>query len=166
MPQFEVSTFPSQIFWLGIVFSLLYIFVSMVISPSVSKAISARSLFIKSNIEEAEKINTKIIEIKKNKEADLQQIGATIKQEESVLLQGIEESFNQNMQKMLAEFANDRKKAMIEFDQDSQKFKSQAMNAEIDVASLIIEKITNKQPDADLLLAIANKTNTKIHQQN
>ncbi len=42
MPQLDVETFPSQMFWLAVTFILLYLLMSRVGLPRLSAAIEAR----------------------------------------------------------------------------------------------------------------------------
>ena len=42
MPQLEISTFPSQIFWLVVSFLILYIIMAKVIVPRISSVIKNR----------------------------------------------------------------------------------------------------------------------------
>ena len=53
MPQFKTNTFPSQIFWLVITFSALYIFISLVILPRIRSNIRLRKNKISNNLERA-----------------------------------------------------------------------------------------------------------------
>ncbi len=50
MPQLEISTFPSQIFWLVVSFLILYIIMAKVIVPRISSVIKNRENEIKNNI--------------------------------------------------------------------------------------------------------------------
>tara|TARA_X000000950_G_scaffold276916_1_gene365553 strand:- start:688 stop:1257 length:570 start_codon:yes stop_codon:yes gene_type:complete len=53
MPQFEANTFASQIFWLIITFSALYIFISFVVLPRIRSNIRLRKNKISNNLERA-----------------------------------------------------------------------------------------------------------------
>ncbi len=71
MPQFDSTTFISQIFWLILCFIALYSFIDLVIVPRISKIIEERDDIIQGNRIEAVKlqeevsaINDKINEVK------------------------------------------------------------------------------------------------------
>ena len=51
MPQFEANTFASQIFWLIITFSALYIFISIVVLPRIRSNIRLRKNKISNDLE-------------------------------------------------------------------------------------------------------------------
>ncbi|HKF70930.1 MAG TPA: F0F1 ATP synthase subunit B' [Stellaceae bacterium] len=53
MPQLDLSTFPSQIFWLAVIFVLLYLLMARVALPRVSAMIDARKARIDGDLERA-----------------------------------------------------------------------------------------------------------------
>lgn len=53
MPQLDLSTFPSQLFWLAVIFVLLYLLMSRVALPRVSAMIVARRARIDGDLERA-----------------------------------------------------------------------------------------------------------------
>jgi len=53
MPQLDFSTFPSQVFWLAVIFVLLYLLMSKVALPRVSAMIDARKARIEGDLERA-----------------------------------------------------------------------------------------------------------------
>lgn len=57
MPQFDVSTFPSQIFWLVVSFALLYVLMSWLVLPRIGRTIEAREAKIQSDLDAAQKAN-------------------------------------------------------------------------------------------------------------
>ena len=81
MPQLEITTYPSQIFWLVISFLLLYLIMSRIIIPRISSVIKSRETEIKNNIhiseqmyKDTEIINDEYEETKKNIENEARQI--------------------------------------------------------------------------------------------
>ena len=54
MPQFDVSSFSSQLFWLAIVFAILYFIVSKFIAPKAESILTARNRYIEDDINYAE----------------------------------------------------------------------------------------------------------------
>ena len=55
MPQLNPEYWISQIFWLIIVFSCLYIFLSQIILPKISQNLELRKSKVLENLEQAEK---------------------------------------------------------------------------------------------------------------
>ena len=56
MPQLDVSTFPSQIFWLIICFSILYYLLSRRALPRVSEILEARQDRIAADLDQAQRL--------------------------------------------------------------------------------------------------------------
>jgi F-type H+-transporting ATPase subunit b len=57
LPQLDVSLFPSQIFWLAIFFTLLYLLLDRALLPKLSGVIETREKRIKDDIDAAAKAN-------------------------------------------------------------------------------------------------------------
>ncbi|HKX09719.1 MAG TPA: F0F1 ATP synthase subunit B' [Stellaceae bacterium] len=53
MPQLDFSTFPSQVFWLAVIFLLLYLLMARVGLPRVASMIDARKARIEGDLERA-----------------------------------------------------------------------------------------------------------------
>jgi len=56
MPQFDASTFPSQLIWLAIFFVLLYVVLSRVALPRISSVLEERQRRIGGDLEKAESL--------------------------------------------------------------------------------------------------------------
>jgi F-type H+-transporting ATPase subunit b len=55
LPQMDVATFPSQLFWLAITFGFLFVVLWRIVMPRLNHAIGARSAKISGDLAEAEK---------------------------------------------------------------------------------------------------------------
>ena len=54
MPQFDTSTFASQIFWLAVTFIALYLVMWRVVAPRIAEVLESRRRRIEVNLEKAE----------------------------------------------------------------------------------------------------------------
>jgi len=63
LPQMDISTFPSQIFWLVVTFSILYMFMWKFVIPKLRITIEERRDKISNDINEAEKLKSESEEI-------------------------------------------------------------------------------------------------------
>ena len=63
LPQMDISTFPSQIFWLIVTFSILYVFMWKFVIPKLRIIIEERRDKISNDINEAEKLKSEAEEI-------------------------------------------------------------------------------------------------------
>jgi F-type H+-transporting ATPase subunit b len=73
MPQFDLATFPSQIFWLCIIFFVQYLITAKVIVPGFKKIYSTRKDYINEQVQFAQKTAADAEKIKNDYEAKLEQ---------------------------------------------------------------------------------------------
>ncbi len=57
MPQFDLSSFPSQIFWLVVSFAVLYFLMATLVLPRIGKIVEGREGKIQSDLDAAQKAN-------------------------------------------------------------------------------------------------------------
>lgn len=57
MPQFDVTSFPTQIFWLVVSFALLYVLMAGLVLPRIGHTIEAREGKIQADLDAAQKAN-------------------------------------------------------------------------------------------------------------
>ncbi len=72
LPQLDLSWFPSQIFWLGIAFTVLYIAFASKIIPAISANLENRDQIIHNDLETAEKLTEEAAEFQSSYELSLQ----------------------------------------------------------------------------------------------
>jgi len=65
LPQMDIATFPSQLFWLVITFSLLYLFMWKFVIPRLGATIEERRDKISNDINDADNLNTEATDILK-----------------------------------------------------------------------------------------------------
>lgn len=71
LPQLDISTYPSQIFWLVITFAVLYLFFKNKTLPEISSTLENRREYIQSDLETAEKLKAEAEEVQRNYESKL-----------------------------------------------------------------------------------------------
>lgn len=59
LPQFDVTTFPSQMFWLAVLMIVVYTVVSRVVFPQIGDTVSSRENHINAMLQEAGTLNEK-----------------------------------------------------------------------------------------------------------
>lgn len=71
LPQFDPTWFPSQVFWLAVMFVLLYVFFANKTLPTLSSTIETRRRQIESDMEEAQKLSSEAQLVQTNYELSL-----------------------------------------------------------------------------------------------
>ena len=145
MPQLEISTYPSQIFWLVVSFLLLYLIMSRIIIPRISSVIKSRENEIKNNIhiseqmyKDTEIINNEYEETKKNIEDEARGIinhlkeitNKKINKSTELLKKRLEQKLEKNEQEII----NKKKKALKEINKIS-----------LTLSDEILKKLSNKK---------------------
>lgn len=71
MPQLEVETFPSLIFWLALSFAGLYLGLHYYVVPKISTILDLRSKKVEEYLQQAEKFQVEALDLQKLKEQKL-----------------------------------------------------------------------------------------------
>lgn len=83
MPQLDISSFFSQIFWLIITFSLLFVIVRNFIVPNMERILISRSSYIDSLLEQARQISAEAAQVEREAEAELEKAKMDLKLSEN-----------------------------------------------------------------------------------
>lgn len=151
MPQFDVSTFYSQIFWLILVFSFLYIVVLCFISPVTEQIFEKRKIVISSMVLEAEQLAVSTEALKKEYSISYQHILNVAEEIKKVAINNLNNSFVNKNKNLLAELDKRREISSSEIELKLQDFIKDQSQSCIDLADFIIQNITNKKSDMSLL---------------
>lgn len=73
LPQLDVSTYPSQLFWLFVTFAILYVIFSMKTLPEISSTLEGRQEHIKSELDQAERSKAQAESAQRAYEGNLEQ---------------------------------------------------------------------------------------------
>ena len=138
MPQLEIATYPSQIFWLVVSFLILYLIMSRIIIPKISSVIKSRESEIKNNIhiseqmyKDTEIINNEYEEIKKNIEEEARGIINYLKETTNKKItknnELLQKRLEQKLEKNEKEIINKKKKALKEINKISLAFSEEIL---------------------------------------
>ena len=142
MPQFDTSTFASQIFWLFICFGILFLFLQYVIVPKITKAISERNIKIQEQITIAKLNALKIEELENQHKIEMLRIKEVVA---DLLITGkseINKSFNHNV--TLLKTSISEKYKMAESELLNEKSIVNIDEAAIKVANILLKKLSDK----------------------
>lgn len=158
MPQFDVSSFSSQLFWLVVVFAFLYFLVSKFIAPKAESILTARNRCLEENIHHAEEYNNKAKLLDTSRLESLAEVNARVEDIQKQATEMLETHFNKQKDELAAILDRKRKKALSDINNYVDKFHSDEPESCISLAAFIIQKITDKPADLKLLEKIHRKT--------
>jgi F-type H+-transporting ATPase subunit b len=126
MPQFDPSTYASQLFWLIITFGLLVVFMRAFFMPRLMKILDARDQFVRSHKEEAQKLLEQTRELEQKIEQKLKNsqdyvrhlIESTVKEQENSrerLLESINHESTENVKELMSMIARQRENSLETF---------------------------------------------------
>ena len=157
MPQLEITTYPSQIFWLAVSFLILYLIMSRFIIPKISSVIKSRESEIKNNIHISEQmyrdteiINNEYEEIKKEIEGEARGIINYLKETTNKKITKntdlLKKRLEQKLEKNEQEIINKKKKALKEINKIS-----------LNLSEEILKKLSNKKRKKETLKDLIKK---------
>jgi F-type H+-transporting ATPase subunit b len=143
MPQFDFTTFSSQIFWFALCFITLYLAASRLILPRITAIIAARAKIVDANKSLAHKLDSQI--------NDLTSKTADLRQESSVSYQNkIEETLKKSakerdktIEDLKEKIEEMNKKSRNELKEFLENSKTQSLAAINDLVQKIKTKILN-----------------------
>lgn len=151
MPQLDITTYSSQIFWLILTLFLLYIFIEKIICPKAEEIIKNRSEFIENNLLKAEDIKTKAIALEKIYNQQMNEIKDQIKDLQNSALDKVNDMLEENKKKLYLII----KEIEAETEENLKKLSSEVNNIEgeisVKLAKLIIHKMIDIPVDEEYL---------------
>jgi len=152
MPQLEITTYPSQIFWLVVSFLILYLIMSRFIIPKISSVIKNRESEIKNNIhiseqmyKDTEIINDEYEEIKKKIEGEARGIINYLKETTNKKItkntELLKKRLEQKLEKNEQEIINKKKKALKEINKIS-----------LNLSEEILKKLSNENRELKTII--------------
>ena len=143
MPQLEITTYPSQIFWLVVSFLTLYLIMSRIIIPKISSVIKNRESQIKNNIhiseqlyKDTEIINDELEKVRKDTETEAKEIINNLKETTN---KKISENYELLKKKLEKKLEKDEQKILL----IKKKALKEINKISLNLSEEIIRKISN-----------------------
>lgn len=154
MPQFDVSSFSSQLFWLAIVFTVLYFIVSKFIAPKAESILIARNCCIEDDINYAEvyKKEAKMLDMEKHEK--LTEVNIRVEEMRQQAIKLLESHFIKQKEDISKTLDYKKEISSDEIAKYVNKFREDEPDARLRFAAFIIEKITDKPTDIKRLREI------------
>ena len=156
LPQMDITTFPSQLFWLVITFAILYIFMWRVVIPKLSNTIEERKDKISNDINEAEKFNSEATSILEKYEEQMSlasQSASDIISESKSKMNEYFENLKLENEKKIAEMIRNSQEMIKLREKDSI---NEVRNATLETVKEIAIKYLDKIPNDDQILKKLN----------
>ena len=149
LPQMDISTFPSQIFWLIVTFSILYIFMWKFVIPKLRITIEERRDKISNDINEAEKLKSEAEEILNKYESkisssnqDAQKIIVEAKSQSDEYIDKVKKENEAKINTMIEE-------SNVRIAEQEKKSRSEIEKATLETIKSISAKFIDKIPSDD-----------------
>ncbi len=164
MPQLDPTWFASQLFWLFVSFTLLYIVLSRVILPPLQNVIATRNNTIENDLVMAQDLKAKAEESKIAYENTLiksRQSAQSLINDAEIVAKSRAEEATKALDQQIAVQSAKASTALIE---QKKKFMDELMPATLEFSSMIVEKLTGHAPSKEQVKEAIN--NAKTAQQN
>jgi F-type H+-transporting ATPase subunit b len=139
-PQLKPESFPSQIFWLVISFTLLYILMSKVALPGVAQVIETRAAQQEGNLSQAASMQQEAEGVKTAYEASVAKARASAQE----VIAAAEQEISERAQAENAKFGEHARKRVATAEQAIEKAKAEALSSIADVSAEISAEIVGK----------------------
>ncbi len=157
-PQMDFTTYPSQMFWLAVMFTAMYLLMSKVALPSVEKVKLARKSIQDTDLDKAEKLNNKADGLKSEYEQEMDEARKKSSETISVAEEAISDKINKAQEKMLKKTSERFEKALIEIakiqEETLQSIEDISADISIEISKQVAEIITNNADAKKVVTAI------------
>ncbi|AFB25652.1 MULTISPECIES: F0F1 ATP synthase subunit B' [spotted fever group] len=157
MPQFDIATYYSQIFWLIVTFGLLYIFVYKFITPKAEEIFNNRQTNIQDNITQADTLTIEVEKLNKYYNEEIDKTNAEIDRLKKEKIDSLESEFLIKKKNLEQDLKNAINQNIEDINLAAKQFRTNKSAAIIKLAVNIIEKIVDTKADMNLLQNIKVK---------
>ena len=161
MPQLDTEFWVSQIFWLAITFSILFILLSRLILPKISANLETRKSLILENISTAEKkreeSESKIKEYNEIIEKSKGEAKSLVNQVKERLIKDI----NLKKEALEKDLSNEIQRAEIEIQEFRDKAPEKINKIAVDTSTDLLQRLMNADVNSSSISAIVNDLSSK-----
>lgn len=143
MPQFDFSTYFSQIFWFVICFSSLYFFVTNIIIPRIRDVISSRNSTINSDVLSSKNLEKEIERIRQESQKAILEAQNKYKEEIELAVKNAAQNKEQSLQKFKNEYLQAIEKSKIEIEKMQKNSQEKSVKIVEDLTKIMENKLFN-----------------------
>ena len=160
MPQFNVKTFPSQLFWLVASFLVLYFFITFLVLPRIRENIRLRKNKISNNLERAESIKVEIEKMISQSDLKVEEAKNHVQKIIKDSLLRSDKEFNNQMDTIKKQIANKQLVAEKKIADYKKNIESNLSKSAISLSAVILSKLNYKNSSPKEIEEILVKFNT------
>ncbi len=149
MPQLDTTTFPSQLFWLGICFLALYLILSFIAVPKITHVIEAREETITAQINKASTYREQAEELLADYEKTLAQARETAHQRARSIASSVAGEIGNKQKDFSDKLKNRRHLAEQDLYRSRLEANKEIKSIAIEVASAVLTKLTGQSYSPD-----------------
>ena len=146
MPQFDPSTFPSQVFWLIITFGAMYYIMANRVLPRIAEVLEERSQRLTGDLEKAEALRREAQLVIAAYEEALTNARSEAAAVVAQATQEIAEASSKRQEAFAAELASRTEEAESRIDQAKQAAKAQVRDIAIEATIELTARLTGTAP--------------------
>jgi F-type H+-transporting ATPase subunit b len=162
LPQLDVTSFPSQLFWLAVTFVVLYLVMARSIVPNIHTVLETRRLRIANDLDTAAKMKADASAAKETYESGLQ----NARNQSQTMLAEVTSTIKRNADEKSRELETMLAAKMTEAEKQISKATETAMSNLVPVASevssMILETLMHKKVDASAVSAAVQKLSKEV----
>ncbi len=151
MPQLYVTFYCSQVFWLLAIFSCLYLIVHKFIVPLTQKILENRQSYINTTLSSAEVLRKKANDLQKQYADQLKEISNIVENIKKEAKDTMETSLSSQKIQLYNELKIQIENNRHDIETINKLFWVDASDSCINLAKVLIQKITNQEVDLELL---------------
>lgn len=128
--------------------------VSKFIAPKAESILITRNRFLESNINEAESYNQKASKLRKEVDTKLAEVNRTVEEMHKKAAKELDSTYEYHKKELALELEAKTQVALSKIEEMTVTFQKQQVRPRVELASYIIEKITDKPANMELLQKI------------
>ncbi len=148
MPQLDPTWFVSQLFWLAVTFSLLWLLLAKAVLPPLLRVIEQREALKKSDLQRAEELKNQAEHARERYERTLADARLRSQQVFADAQMSIKQRIDNANAEMDRAMAEKLKQASASIHAQQQEIFSQMMRDGVGLVTEMVEKFTHQKPDA------------------
>lgn len=161
LPQLNVSSYPSQVFWLAVAFTVLYVLMSKVALPRVAAVLETRRTQKDGDLDQASRMNDEAETIKTAYEKSL----AKAQQSAAEVRVKSEKAIAEKIAATEARFVESSRNRLVEAEGNIAKAKADALRSLADISAEVAAEMVHKIADIQVNKADAKAAVMSVMQE-